>query len=288
MSKDPILNFSEPLVPSRIHVEIGASYDTPPNLARQAILEALDNSPMALKSPPPEVILHHFGSSALEYHVMFWVHDHGADYLARDQVRTNLWYTFRRRGIEIPYPIQIEYSREERPARTDRHIAAAAARLASIDLFAPLSDAERQALSTSADEQLFAAGEAIVRQNDPGDSMFIVLAGRVRVTLEPSSQEVAVIGPGGFFGEMSMLTGDPRTATVRALDDAHLLKIESADIRQLAMVNPSLIEHVSRVVAQRRIGLADAQTSAAAAAVAPAQSPRSLLARVQRFLRLPH
>jgi small-conductance mechanosensitive channel/CRP-like cAMP-binding protein len=288
MSKDPILNFSEPIVPSRVHVEIGAGYETPPNLTRRAILEALDNSPMALKDPPPEVVLHNFGVSALEFHVMFWVLDHGVDYLARDQVRTNLWYAFRRHGIEIPYPIQIEYSRDEQDRRTDRHIAAAAARLATIDLFAPLSEAERQTLSAAAEEQLFAAGEAVVRQDAPGDSMFVVLAGRVRVTLEPSNQEVAVIGDGGFFGEMSMLTGDPRTATVRALDDAHLLEIEAADFRQLAIANPGLIEQVGRVVAQRRIGLAEAQSTAAASATAATQIPKSLLSRIQRFLRLPH
>jgi small-conductance mechanosensitive channel/CRP-like cAMP-binding protein len=288
MSKDPILNYSEPIVPSRVHVEIGAGYDTPPNVTRRAILEALGNSPLALKSPPPEVILHHFGASALEFHVMFWVQDHGTDYLARDQVRTNLWYTFRRHGIEIPYPIQVDYSRAEQAVRTDRHVAAAAARLASIDLFASLSEAERLALSAAADDQLFAAGEAIVRQDAPGDSMFVVLAGRVRVTLDPSNQEVAVIGAGGFFGEMSMLTGDPRTATVRALDDAHLLQIEAADIRQLAIANPGLIEQVSRVVAERRIGLAEAHSTAAASAATAAQSPTSLMSRIQRFLRLPH
>ena len=98
------------------------------------------------------------------------------------------------------------------------HRVAARRRLGAIDLFATLPEESRLALSRTAQEHIFAAGEAIVRQGEAGSSMFVVLSGRVRVVLEPSGQEVAVIEPGGFFGEMSMLTGDPRTATVRAVE----------------------------------------------------------------------
>ena len=144
--------------------------------------------------------------------------------MAYDQVRSNLWYTLRRHGIEIPYPIQVEYSREEQPARPPSRIRYVADRLAQIDLFAGLDDDGRTRLAEACPEHLFGAGERIVRQGDAGQSMFVVLDGRVRITLEPSGQEVAVTSRGGFFGEMSMLTGDPRTATVSALDDALLAR----------------------------------------------------------------
>lgn len=288
VSKEPILNYSEPIVPTRVEVEVSLSYASPPHQCRLAIQEALDNSPLAMKQPPPAIVVQNFGGSGIDYRVLFWVEDYAFDTQARDQVRSNLWYSLRRHNIEIPYSIQVQYERDEEPIRTERHVTAAAAQLASLDLFAHLTEAERQALSASADEQLYAAGEAVVRQGASGDSMFVVLAGRVRVLLEPSGQEVAVIPAGGFFGEMSMLTGDPRTATVRALEEARLLKIEAADIRQLAIANPGLLEHVSRVVAERRVGLAEAQSAAAASAAAAAQSPKSLLARMKQFLRLPH
>ena len=57
--------------------------------------------------------------------------------------------------------------------------------------------------------------------------------------LEPSGQEVAVIPAGGFFGEMSMLTGDRRTATVKAMDDVAVLEISAGDFRELALANPA-------------------------------------------------
>jgi CRP-like cAMP-binding protein len=249
------------------------------------MLEAMLNAPLVLKSPEPAVIIKGFGGSSVDYSAQFWIEDYGIDFVARDQVRMSLWYTFRRHGIEIPWPIQVEYSRTEQPIRSERHIAAAAERLAGVDLFSTLDSEARHNLSLAADEQLFAPGEAIVRQDAEGDSMFVLLRGRVRVVLEPSGQEVAVIPPGGFFGEMSMLTGDRRTATVRAAEDVTVLEISSADFRDLAIANPNLIDHVSTVMANRRVGLDDARAAAAASAIPEAK--HNFLARVRRFLTLP-
>ncbi len=178
-----------------------------------------------LRDPAPDVVIIDFAASSVNYRVRFWVDDYGRDDEAYDQVRSNLWYTLKRHGIEIPYPIQVEYSREEERGRPAARVRYVADRLAEIDLFAGLDDAGRLRLAEACPEHLYGAGERMVRQDDAGRSMFVVLDGRVRVTLEPSGQEVAVTSKGGFFGEMSMLTGDPRTATVSALDDALLLEI---------------------------------------------------------------
>jgi small-conductance mechanosensitive channel/CRP-like cAMP-binding protein len=286
ISKEAILNYSEPIVPTRIEVEVGASYSTPPNEVKEAIHEALSNSPLALKTPEPSVLLREFGGSSLNYRARFWIGDYALDEEALDQVRSNIWYTFRRRNIEIPFPIQVEYSREELPLRSEGEVMAAAARLGKIDLFDELPQELRIALSRTAHEHIFGAGEAVVRQNESGSSMYVVLAGRARVLLEPSGQEVAVISPGDIFGEMSMLTGDPRTATVRAIDDVRVLEITAERFRGIAIEHPALVEHVSNVVAMRRVGL-DHARAAAAATTAVATAPRTLFARIQKFLRLP-
>jgi CRP-like cAMP-binding protein len=103
--------------------------------------------------------------------------------------------------------------------------------------------------------------------------------------LEPSGQEVAVIPAGGFFGEMSLLTGDRRTATVRAISDVSVLEISAADFRELAVANPGLLDHISSIMAERRTGLDDAKTIATASSVPAARE--SFLARMRRFLTLP-
>lgn len=285
MSKDPILNHSEPTIPTRIEVEVGASYDVPPNAVKRALHEALDNAPLVLREPPPDVIVLGFGTSSVDYRLRFWIDDFGRDNTARDQVRTNIWYTFKRHAIEIPYPIQVEYSREEKGPRSAERLQALADRLGAIDLFSGLDDIERARLAEVCPEHLYGEHERIVQQGDAGRSMFIVLDGRVRVTIEPSGQEVAVTPAGGFFGEMSMLTGDPRTATVTAMDDAVLLEIDADRFRELAVRRPGLVEHVSGIVSARRQGLADAK-AAAEGARAAAPAPQSLLSRIKGFLNL--
>lgn len=284
IAKEPVLNYSEPTVPTRIDVEIGASYSTPPNEVKRAVQEALANSPLAMKAPEPQVVITGFGASAIDYLAQFWIEDYAIDRTARDQVRTNLWYTFRRHNIEIPWPIQVEYAREEAPRRSGEEVALAARGLAAVDLFASLSEEERLALARLGDEQLFAAGETIVRQGAAGDSMFVVLSGRVRVTIDSPGHEVAVIPPGGFFGEMSMLTGDARAATVQAIEDAVVLEISAADFRALAEANPALVDHVSTVVGTRRTGLEEARASAAV--IAAPEAKQNFLARMRKFLTL--
>ena len=284
ISKEPVLNHSEPTIPTRIEVEIGASYNSPPNDVKRAMHEAIANSPLVMKAPEPQVVIKGFGGSSIDYVAQFWIEDYAIDRTARDQVRTNLWYTFRRYNIEIPYPIQVQYERDEEPIRTDRHIAAAAEHLAEVDLFKPLSAEARLALSSASREHLFAAGEAIVRQNVEGDSMFVILSGQARVLLEPSGQEVAVIPAGGFFGEMSMLTGDRRTATVKAVGDTTVLEISAREFRELAVTNPGLVDHISTIIATRRTGLEDAKAAAAAAVVPEAR--HNFLSRMRRFLSL--
>ena len=284
ISKEPVLNHSEPTVPTRIDVEIGASYSVPPNDVKRAMQEAMANSPLVMKAPEPQVVIKGFGASSIDYLAQFWIEDYAVDRSARDQVRTNLWYTFRRHNIEIPYPIQIQYERTEEPIRTERHIASAADHLAGVSLFKPLDAEARAALARSASEHLFAAGEAIVRQDAAGDSMFVLMKGQARVVLEPSGQEVAVIPAGGFFGEMSMLTGDRRSATVRAVDDVTVLEISAKDFRELAIANPGLIDHVSTIMGDRRTGLDDAR--AHAASVPAPEAKQNFLARMRRFLTL--
>ena len=284
ISKEPVLNFSEPIVPTRVDVEVPASCATPPTEVKRALREALANSPLAMKAPEPSIVISGFGASSVDYLVQFWIEDYAVDRQARDQVRSNIWYTFRRHNIEIPYPIQVQYDREEVPILTEQHVTNAAEYLAAVDLFNTLTAEERLALASAGGHPLFGAGEAIVRQDAEGDSMFVVLTGQVRVVLEPSGQEVAVIPTGGFFGEMSMLTGDRRTATVKAIGDVTVLEIAAKNFRDLALAKPSVLDHVSEVVAARRTGLQSARD--AAASIPAPEAKRNFLARVRQFLTL--
>ena len=135
----------------------------------------------------------------------------------------------------------------------------------------------------SAPMVVFGAGETIVRQGQPGQSMFIVARGTVRVVLEPSRQEVARIEAGGYFGEMSLLTGEPRSATVLAVDDVTTVEINADLFRRLATVHPQAIEQIGIAAMTRRADLERVKTATAGAV---AVETNTLLARMKKFLRL--
>jgi small-conductance mechanosensitive channel/CRP-like cAMP-binding protein len=285
ISKDPITNYSEPIVPVRLSVDVGATYLKTPGDVKAAMLAALAQTTHALRTPEPKVYLIDFGGSAIVYRVCFWIASYDDEEVALDQARSAIYYSFARHGIEIPYPIQIEYSRDEvSTALPADRIAAAVDR---VELFSALDDAERRALTAVARERLFGPGEIVVRQGDAGQSLFIVQTGQVRVTLEQGQKEVARIDPGGVFGEMSLLTGDPRTATVAAVGDSVLLEIDAESFRRVVLENPAAVEAISLLVVARRAGLDRARAMADEEQAALRVQSHTLLGRIRQFLRLP-
>jgi CRP-like cAMP-binding protein len=282
IGKAAITNFSEPAAPMRLFVDVGVTYDAPPNRVKSVIRTALANCPLVLKAPAPDAMVHAFDASSITYRVRFWTEDFELDEEAADQVRASIYYAFRREGIEIPYPIQVEYSKE---APSDDHDARMAERerlLARIDLFATLSEEERATIAARMKMAEYGDGEAIVREGDPGQSMFIVASGRVTISLEEGGQQVASLGVGDYFGEMSMLTGSPRVATVRATGDVHVLEIDAEIFRRLAEANPQGVEHVGVSAATRRAELDGVRASAKAAATV--EAPANFLTRMRKFL----
>ncbi len=283
IGKEAISNYSEPIAPTRLFVEVGAGYQHPPNVVRDAIMVAMRRCPRVLADPRPDVIMTDFGASALIYHARFWVSDFSQDGRARDEVRTAIWYEFNRRQIEIPWPIQIEYSREEAPRDTPDRRALFARRIGEVAVLSSLPEEARHALAAAAVERLFARGEAVVTEGEAGASMFLVLEGSVAVTVGADRREVAVTTAGGYFGEMSLLTGEARTATVTAREDTTVLEIPADAFGAVIRSSPALLEAVAQAAAARRQAL-ESVRSAEGAAVAPHAA--SMLERMRRFFRI--
>ena len=284
LARDSITNYSEPIPETLIDLDIGASYDIPPNRVKATILEAIRNEPLLAGSRQPEVLLADFAASAVTYRIRAWTSNFALDDVIRDRIRTSVYYAFRRTGIAIPYPIQVEMSREDAAAAAPDPKSAARL-LETVQIFATLPADERALLAAAARESLYATGESVVRQGDAGSSMFVVARGEMVVTLDPAAQEVARLGPGDFFGEMSLLTGAPRTASVTAVTDVDLLEITADAFRQFVLANPAAVERIGVAVADRAAALEE-HRAAGAAAPAGAEASYKLLARIRRFLRL--
>jgi CRP-like cAMP-binding protein len=105
----------------------------------------------------------------------------------------------------------------------------------------------------------FGEGEIIVRQQEAGDSLYIITKGSCEVLLEsPSRQfkQVAVLKKGEFFGEMSLLTGEPRSATVRTIEDTEVIKIQKDIFSEILTANSGISEYLGQVLAERQQQLA--------------------------------
>jgi small-conductance mechanosensitive channel/CRP-like cAMP-binding protein len=271
IAKEAITNYSEPAVPTRLDVEVGVSYAASPAAVKAAMLDALGQASLVLSAPAPDVLLVGFDASSMNYRVRFWIDDYEQDDEARDQVRLAIHYAFARRGIEIPYPIQVEYSREwpardESDLRRERELA-----LAGVDLLSALTEADRAGLAAATALQTYGDGEAIVRQGQPGQSMFVVCSGRVSVVLEPAGQEVATIERGGY-------------STVIARGETTVLELTADQFRQLGERSPHALEQLGITALARRAELDRVRTAAQGAGLADA--PASFLARMKRFLGL--
>ena len=283
VAKEAIINFSEPALPLRLEVEVGASYLVPPNKVKAAMMEAIRHSSRVLPAPAPDVLLVSFDASAINYRARFWIDDYGQDDPAKDEVRTAIYYSFQRHNIEIPWPLQVQYEREWIEPDVNKKVEEEEQLLAGVDLFATLPPEIRNQIALSAPMAVYGSGETIVRQGEEGQSMFVVLSGTVSVVLQPSREEVARIDRGGYFGEMSLLTGEPRSATVIAVGDVVVVEIGADLFRRLGTVHPEAIEKIGMAAMVRRAGL-DQMKSATAEAMTVATT--TLMTRMKKFLRL--
>jgi CRP-like cAMP-binding protein len=154
-----------------------------------------------------------------------------------------------------------------------------------VELFAALTDDQRTQLLSGVRPALFGAGEVIVREGDRDTSLFVVLRGEAAVSLAGTEGEVARFHAGDFFGEMSLLTGEPRTATITAATDCDVIEIGVDAFRAVVIADPVILDRVSAAVESRRAGLALHRTTRAIAPESP-EAPHRFLARVRQFLRL--
>jgi small-conductance mechanosensitive channel/CRP-like cAMP-binding protein len=284
IAKEAIINYSEPAVPTRLELEVGASYAASPALVKEAIQEAMTQSQYVLTSPAPDALLVGFDASAMNYRARFWVDDYEVDERARDAVRVAIYYAFARRNIEIPFPIQVEYSREWPTPDAGTLEAERKHVIEGVDLFSTLSDRQRSEMAHGSVAKTYGDGEAIVRQGQTGASMYVVCSGSVAVVLEPDGREVATIQAGGYFGEMSLLTGEPRSATVVARGEVVVLEVDAELFRRLGVHSPNAIEQVGLSAMARRAELDRARSAAKDSAAS--EAPATFLARMKRFLRL--
>lgn len=255
MAGEEIINYSRPTREQRLHVKVGLPYGAAPGDIKQILMPAVQGADGVSLEPPPDVLVTEYGDSAIQYDVRYWITDYSRTPEIRDDVLSRIWYALRRAGVSVPFPIRdvnLRTITEEQAEaeRVDRQRAIVRA-LRPLVIFSPLADDQMEELAVRSQLHRYYAGELLVRQGEMGESMFVIVSGQVRVTFERRSGEVrelAVRGPGEFFGEMSLLTGERRSASVHAKTDLQVVEVEKGALAAVLSEDLSRLEALTEVV----------------------------------------
>ncbi|HWX21546.1 MAG TPA: mechanosensitive ion channel family protein [Candidatus Binatia bacterium] len=259
IARQTIINLNRPQRRFAMRIAVTLDYAAPPTRAKNVLLHAVANARGVAPEPKPRVFLKNFGDSGVEYEIQFWLENHDMFYEVSDAIRTNVWYGLRRHGIRIPYPTQTVQI--ERPARDKQQEVQSAARiiLRQQALFKCLSDEQLDALLPRGKVLHFGRGEKLIEQGEDGESMFILVEGAANVVVDRhgASRHIASLKSGDCFGEMSLLTGERRSATVVAESDCEVVEIGKPVLARGLREHPNLLSQLSELLARRQMETKD-------------------------------
>lgn len=198
----------------------------------------------------PEFRIIDFQESGILWEIRFWVPGYAESQRLRYAVQRAVLRNMHFSGVHVPGQ-KVEWRRLEREA-TPQDIDF----LHAIDLLAPLTEAEIEAIDAQMTERLFRRGEPVVRQGEEGSSLFVVKEGILAAQVtdgEGRETKVGTLASGSFFGEMSLLTGAPRGATVVPESDALGFEITKDTLAPILERRPELAERLSETLAERQL-----------------------------------
>jgi small-conductance mechanosensitive channel len=291
LSMAPIVNYSRPNPQTRRVVYVHAPAHIAPPRIHKIILAALDKAWGVVKDPPPSVRTRNFDDRGVEYSVRFSTDEFANRGKVESAVRDRIWYALRRQGIAMPVLRQSvlnrQYSRRAALRKRRRRAAQQEDILRCVDFLERLPDAARRKLAALAEPRLYDENEVILRQGEPGDELFILVRGEVVISTQGGAEpslELTRMGPPTFFGEMSLLTGEPRSANVRATKECAVLVVSKDAFARVLTENPELAEVVSETIAQRQADRATKLSLLPSAAAPQATEQKGrLLQRIREF-----
>ncbi len=258
VASQEMVNYSRPEPLQRVHVKIGVGYQHPPGEVKAVLIDVARGVTGVCADPAPEVVIDEYADFSVNYDVRYWITDYAHHQKIRDEVLTRLWYAFRRHDLTIPFPIRDVNLRtvteeDDRRSREQQRREVFDV-LRPLSLFASLDDDQIAELAQAAGWQLYVADETLVRQGDPGGSLYVIKSGRVRLMKASETGQiisVGELGAGEFFGEMSLLTGEPRLLSVLAQIDTQVVVVDKAALAPVLAANDKIVEALSLALATR-------------------------------------
>ena len=243
------------------------------------------------REPAPSAVLMSVGNGFGHYALRYFLVDPLADDATDSVVRAHALAALKRATMVLAV------TREERLIIKDNEAYRASGRaqdlarrksaLAGVDIFALLSEAERDQLAEHLVYAPFVKGDTITRQGAVAHWLYLIVTGEADVWIDtPSGRtHVSTVMAGGVFGEMGMLTGEPRRATITARTDVECFRLDKTGFETVLRTRPDIAGSLSRVLVSRESELAWRKDIASAAGRAPARHD-DVLARIREFFGL--
>jgi len=264
-------------------VYFNSLYTNSPSKTAQAVREAVRHVENVSNKIRPVVRIRNLAESGIDWEVKVWLDDYKLYNDTEALIRQRIWYVFKREGIDFAFPTRTVHvePRPEVPS-VDEVVNETSEYLSRVPLFAPLSEEEIAKLARGSVKRIFAPEELIVRRGQEGRSMFVLVRGNVRVQIPEGTgfKTINRLATNDFFGEMGLLTGEPRTATVVADDEVEVLEIRKNALKPIFDGNPDLMASVCEIIDERRVLL---KSTTDAADKAGDSTKQGVLALIKRF-----
>lgn len=251
----------------RMWVHFNVDYRTPPREVIRVVDQALSAPiPGVAKEPPPSTICldlaQEHNQSSGRYAARYWLTDLARDDPTSSAVRERLHAALRRAQIPLAIPAAALFVSNEDVARVERKQRQATARaregLRRIELFHNLAEEEIEELAKSVKFAPFAAGELVTKQDAKANWLYVLTQGQVEIRVNTpggGTKRVHTLSAPDFFGEMALVTGGRREASVIALTDIECLRVDRAAFGALLERRPNTAREVAEVLAHRRVAL---------------------------------
>ena len=254
MSKGDLLNFSSPTIDHSTGVSVSVHYKHPPNYVINTLIKIALNDNNVLKDPEPTVFVTDFSDFSINYSLFFWINDYSIHRRIESNIRKQIWYNFKRDDITIPYPIRDIYSQ---PVINKANILQQNKELLrSIDFFRPFSQNDIDILVHRIKEEIYPANDMLFSKGDSGDKFFVIRSGSVEIYIENDKKEKIfknILSNGNFFGEISLLTGESRSASARTLTDCEMITLNKQDLKDIIKNNQQLEKCISKAIVERQM-----------------------------------
>ncbi len=237
LGEQMISNYSSPTRLRRHEIPVAASYGDVPGDVIEALLEAANDVETVKKRPAPDAYVTGFKDFCIEYVLRFWTTQYEQHVAIDGQVMRMIWYKFTRRGIEIPFPMSgrllgnfleaVHAQQFEMPLARDIETVVddlltsnfGRQLMADAEGLCLLSRDELRTVARHVKRTRFTQGEFLMHQNDTGEQFYVLVTGTVHGAITNTDHDKPVefdLSSGALFGEVSLLTGLPRCATMSA------------------------------------------------------------------------